>query len=51
MPVFQNDLKMKRDYDLMEMLWDTHYRSVSEGDRKTLEARYNLLFSVLTNKI
>ena len=49
MPVFQNDLKMKRDYDLMEMLWDTHYRNVS-GDGKTLEARYNVLFKVLISK-
>lgn len=35
----------------MEMLRDTHYRNVSEGDRKTLGARYNLLFNVLINKM
>lgn len=33
------------------MLWDTRYRNVSEGDGKTLEARYNLLFSILINKM
>lgn len=51
MPDFQHDLKMKRDCDLMEMLWDACYRNVSRGDRKTPEARYNSLFTVLVNEM
>lgn len=38
-------------YDLIETLWGTCYRNVSEGDGKTLEARYSLPFNVLINKM